>query len=129
MALEEELMHTEVEESTEEQKDENWLTWEELECLKTLKESAWWEVLLGLIKKRIEAEEKSIISQIKDWFINPSSTWFNVFNVLWGFIQWMWMAERLLNTVTQDPEEVKKAQKIMENAEAILRGEEIDEEK
>ena len=128
MALEEELMESEKEDEVVEEKQENPndLSDEEVEAIKELKASAWWEVLKKLIEKRIDVEEKSILHQVEDWFINPSSQGFTVFNVLWWFIQGMKMTERLIDVVTQDPEEVKKAQKVMENAEAIMRGEKVE---
>lgn len=129
MALEEELLEADKEEeAVEEEKQENPndLSDEEVEAIKELKATAWWEVLKKLISKRIDAEEKSILHQVEDWFINPSSQGFTVYNVLWWFIQGMKMTERLVDVVTQDPEEVKKAQKIMENAEAIMRWEKVE---
>ena len=127
MALEEELMEKEeVKEVEVKEKNYNDLTDEEVEAVKELKASVWWEVLKKCIEKRKDAEEKSILHQIEDGFINPSSQGFTVFNVLWGFIQWMWMTERMVDVITQDPEEVRKAQEAMEKAEAIMRGEKVE---
>jgi len=127
MALEEELMEKEENVEVEvKQKNYNDLTDEEVEAVKELKASAWWEVLKKCIEKRKDAEEKSILHQIEDGFINPSSQGFTVFNVLWGFIQGMWMTERMVDVITQDPEEVKKAQEAMEKAEAIMRWEKVE---
>lgn len=127
MALEEELMEKEENIEVEvKEKNFNDLTDEEVEAVKELKASAGWEVLKKCIEKRKDAEEKSILHQIEDGFINPSSQGFTVFNVLWGFIQWMWMTERMVDVITQDPEEVKKAQEAMEKAEAIMRWEKVD---
>lgn len=127
MALEEELM-TESTGGTveEEKKNFNDLTDEEVEAVKELEQSAWWEVLKKCLAKRVEAEEKSIISQLKDWFINPKPQGFTLYEVLWGFIQGMLTVERLVKVITQDPEEVKKAQEAMQKAEAIMRGEKVE---
>lgn len=129
MALEEELMETETpneEKEWEAQKNYDDLTDEEIEAVKELEQSAGWEVIKKCLKKRVEAEEKSIISQLKDGFINPKPQGFTLYEVLGGFIQGMLTVERLVKVITQDPEEVKKAQEAMEKAEAILRGEEVE---
>lgn len=128
MALEEELMNEEsTEEKVEEQKENYWnLTDEEVEAVKELEQSAGWEVLKKCLAKRVEAEEKSILSQLKDWFINPKPQWFTLYEVLGGFIQWMLTVERLVKVIVTDPEEIKKAQKVMENAEAIMRWEKVE---
>jgi hypothetical protein len=34
--------------------------------------------------------------------------------------------ERLVNVIIQDPEDVRKAQEVMKNAEAIARGEKVE---
>lgn len=125
MALEEELMKAnegkELDEDVtvkEENPDE--LTDEEIEQVKELVALPWWEVLCKCMKKRIDKQEKDLLVLAKEHFMEPKKFWYTAFEVLGGFIQWMWEMERLVKVLTADPEELKKAMEEMQKAEKEL---------
>ena len=129
MALEEELMTAETEQEKEEVEEKNFddLTDEEIEQVKELAQSAWWGILLKCMEKRVKKQEESIIVLAKDNCFNAKTEGFSFYEVLGALIQGMGEMERLVKVITTDPEEVKKAQEAIKNAEAIMRGEKIDE--
>ena len=129
MALEEELMTANAEESKKEEEEvKNFdnLTDEQIEAVKEL--AAWegWNILLECMKKRVENQEKSIIALAKDNCFNAKTEGFSFYEVLGAFIQGMGEMERLVKVITTDPEDVRKAQEAMKNAEAIMRGEKVE---
>lgn len=128
MALEEELMQADeaTREEEVEQKNFDDLTDEEIEQVKELAQSAWWEVLLKCMKKRVEKQDENILVLAKDNCFNAKTEGFSFYEVLWAFTQWMGEMERLVKVIITDPEDVKKAQEAVKNAEAILRGEKVD---
>ena len=128
MALEQELQEAEAKQQEEEVEVRNFddLTDEEVEQVKELSQSAWWEILLKLMKKRVEKQEKDLIVLAKDNCFNPKVDGYTYYEILWAFLQWMWEMERLVNVVTADPEDVRKAQEAVRNAEAIMRGEKVE---
>jgi len=128
MALEQELQEAEAKQQEEEVVIKNFddLTDEEVEQVKELSQSAWWEILLKLMKKRVEKQEKDIIVLAKDNCFNPKVDGYTYYEILWAFLQGMWEMERLVNVVTADPEDVRKAQEAVRNAEAIMRGEKVE---
>lgn len=128
MALEEELMTAETEQEKTEVEEKNFddLTDEEIEQVKELAQSAWWEVLLKCMKKRVKKQEESIIVLAKDNCFNAKTEGFSFYEVLGALIQGMGEMERLVKVITTDPEEVKKAQEAIKNAEAIMRGEKVE---
>lgn len=129
MALEEELMTAEKKaEKKEEVKEQNFdnLTDEQIESVKELAQSAWWEILLWCMKKRVENQEKNIIALAKDNCFNPKTEGYSFYEVLGAFTVGMGEMERLVNVIIQDPEDVRRAQEIMKNAEAIARGEKVE---
>ena len=128
MALEQELQEAEAKQQEEEVVIKNFddLTDEEVEQVKELSQSAWWEILLKLMKKRVEKQEKDLIVLAKDNCFNPKVDGYTYYEILWAFLQWMWEMERLVNVVTADPEDVRKAQEAVRNAEAIMRGEKVE---
>lgn len=128
MALEEELMQADeaTKEEEVEQKNFDDLTDEEIEQVKELAQSAWWEVLLKCMKKRVEKQDENILVLAKDNCFNAKTEGFSFYEVLWAFTQWMGEMERLVKVIITDPEDVKKAQEAVKNAEAILRGEKVD---
>ena len=128
MALEQELQEAEAKHQEEEVEVKNFddLTDEEVEQVKELSQSAWWEILLKLMKKRVEKQEKDLIVLAKDNCFNPKVDGYTYYEILWAFLQWMWEMERLVNVVTADPEDVRKAQEAVRNAEAIMRGEKVE---
>ena len=114
MALEEEIMNAEAKQDKEEVKGEenknfDDLTDDEIEAVKELEQSPWWEVLKKCMKKRIEKQEEDIVSLAKNNFMDPKKMGYTCFEVLWGFVQWMWEMERLVKVITADPEEIRKA--------------------
>ena len=121
MALEQEIMEAEAkqdkeaEATKEEEKNFDDLTDEEIEAVKELEQSAWWEVLKKCMKKRIEKQEEDIVSLAKNNFMDPKKMWYTCFEVLWGFVQWMWEMERLVKVITADPEEIRKAVEALNN--------------
>ena len=129
MALEEELMQADkaVEKEEVEQKNFDDLTDEEIEQVKELAQSAWWEILLKCMKKRVEKQDENILVLAKDNCFNAKTEGFSFYEVLWAFTQWMWEMERLVKVIITDPEDVKKAQEAVKKAEAILRWEKVDE--
>ena len=134
MALEEELMNAEAEQSASDVKEEapknfDDLTDEQVDLIKELSLSEGWKILLELMKKRVEKQEKDIIVLAKDNCFNPKVDGYTYYEILWAFLQGMWEMERLVNVVTADPEELRKAQEAIQKAEAIARGEKVDEEK
>lgn len=128
MALEQELQEAEAKHQEEEVEVRNFddLTDEEVEQVKELSQSAWWEILLKLMKKRVEKQEKDLIVLAKDNCFNPKVDGYTYYEILWAFLQGMWEMERLVNVVTADPEDVRKAQEAVRNAEAIMRGEKVE---
>ena len=128
MALEQELQEAEAKHQEEEVEVKNFddLTDEEVEQVKELSQSAWWEILLKLMKKRVEKQEKDLIVLAKDNCFNPKVDGYTYYEILWAFLQGMWEMERLVNVVTADPEDVRKAQEAVRNAEAIMRGEKVE---
>ena len=129
MALEEELMTANAEESKKEEEEvKNFdnLTDEQIETVKELAAWEWWNILLECMKKRVENQEKSIIALAKDNCFNAKTEGFSFYEVLGAFIQGMGEMERLVKVITTDPEDVRKAQEAMKNAEAIMRGEKVE---
>lgn len=128
MALEEEIMTAENAEEKKEEEVKNFdnLTDEQIESVKELSQSAWWEVLLWCMKKRVEKQDENILALAKDNCFNAKTEGFSFYEVLWAFTQWMGEMERLVKVIIQDPEDVRKAQEIMKNAEAIARGEKVE---
>lgn len=128
MALEEELMQADeaTKEEEVEQKNFDDLTDEEIEQVKELAQSAWWEILLKCMKKRVEKQDENILVLAKDNCFNAKTEGFSFYEVLWAFTQWMGEMERLVKVIITDPEDVKKAQEAVKKAEAILRGEKVD---
>ena len=128
MALEEELMTADKEQEETEAEEKNFddLTDEEIEQVKELAQSAWWEVLLKCMEKRVKKQEESIIVLAKDNCFNAKTEGFSFYEVLGALIQGMGEMERLVKVITTDPEEVKKAQEAIKNAEAIMRGEKVE---
>ena len=129
MALEEELMTAEEAANKEETEEKNFddLTDEQIEQVKELAQSAWWEILLKCMEKRVKKQEESIIVLAKDNCFNAKTEGFSFYEVLGALIQGMGEMERLVKVITTDPEDVKKAQEAISKAEAIMRGEKIDE--
>lgn len=114
MALEEEIMNAETKQDKEEVKGEenknfDDLTDDEIEAVKELEQSPWWEVLKKCMKKRIEKQEEDIVSLAKNNFMDPKKMGYTCFEVLGWFVQWMWEMERLVKVITADPEEIRKA--------------------
>lgn len=112
MALEEELMNAEAKSNVkeeEETKNPDDLTDEEIESVKELVQLPWWEVLTKCMDKRKKKQEEDILVLAKEHFMEPKKMWYTAFEVLWGFVQWMWEMERLVKVITADPEEIKKA--------------------
>jgi len=114
MALEEELAVAEKKQVKEEKKKEKLpnpddLTDEQIEAVKELEKSLWWEVLKDCMKKRIEKQEKDLLTLAKEHFLDPKKMGYTAFEVLGGFINWMGEMERLVNVLVTDPEEVQKA--------------------
>ncbi len=128
MALEEEIMTADQESENEEVEQKNFddLTDEEIESVKELEASAWWEVLLKCMKKRVEKQDENILVLAKDNCFNAKTEGFSFYEVLWAFTQWMGEMERLVKVITTDPEDVKKAQEAIKNAEAIMRWEKVE---
>ena len=131
MALEEELQKGEAKmeaskKEEEEVKNFDNLTDEQIEAVKEVAASEWWNILLECMKKRVENQEKSIIALAKDNCFNAKTEGFSFYEVLGAFIQGMGEMERLLKVITTDPEDVRKAQEVMKNAEAIARGEKVE---
>ena len=129
MALEEELMQAnEAAEEKEEVEQKNFddLTDEEIEQVKELAQSAWWEILLKCMKKRVEKQDENILVLAKDNCFNAKTEGFSFYEVLWAFTQGMGEMERLVKVIITDPEDVKKAQEAVKKAEAILRWEKVD---
>lgn len=113
MALEQEIMEAEAkqdkaEATPEENKNFDDLTDEEIEAVKELEQSAWWEVLKKCMDKRIKKQEEDIVSLAKNNFMDPKKMGYTCFEVLGGFVQWMGEMERLVKVITADPEEIKK---------------------
>ena len=129
MALEEELMETNESHETEEVEQKNFddLTDEQIEQVKELAQSAWREILLKCMEKRVKKQDENILVLAKDNCFNAKTEWFSFYEVLWAFTQWMWEMERLVKVIITDPEEVKKAQEVVKKAEAMLRWEKVDE--
>ena len=128
MALEEELMTADKEQEETEVEEKNFddLTDEEIEQVKELAQSAWWEILLKCMEKRMKKQEESIIVLAKDNCFNAKTEGFSFYEVLGALIQGMGEMERLVKVITTDPEDVKKAQEAMQKAEAIMRWEKVE---
>ena len=128
MALEEEIMTADKQAAKEEVEEKNFddLTDEQVESVKELQASAWWEVLLWCMKKRVEKQDENILALAKDNCFNAKTEWFSFYEVLGAFTQGMGEMERLVKVITTDPEDVKKAQEAIKNAEAIMRGEKVE---
>lgn len=116
MALEQEIMEQEAKldkeakaTATEENKNFDDLTDEEIEAVKELEQSAWWKVLTKCMEKRIKKQEEDIVSLAKNNFMDPKKMGYTCFEVLGGFVQWMGEMERLVKVITADPEEIRKA--------------------
>lgn len=127
MALEEEIMKADQESAKEEVKSENKnfddLTDEDIELVKECVAMPWWEILCKCMEKRIKKQEEDIVSLAKDSFMDPKKMGYTAFEVLWGFVQWMWEMQRLVKVITADPEEIKKAVEALQEAEKELTGE------
>lgn len=130
MALEQELQEQSAEaEKKEEVENKNFddLTDEEIEAVKELAESEWWKVLLKCMEKRLQKQKDDVIVLAKDNFLNPKPEGYTYYEILWAFMQGMGEMERLVKVLIADPEEIKKAQEAVKKAEAMLRGEKVDE--
>lgn len=128
MALEEELMKADEVQQEEEKETKNPddLTDEEIEQVKELVAMPWWEVLKKCMKIRKEKQEENILVLARDNCFNAKTEGYSFYEVLGALIQGMWEMERLVNVLTTDPEEVKKAQEALQKAEAIMRGEKVE---
>lgn len=128
MALEEELMKADEVQQEEEKETKNPddLTDEEIEQVKELIVMPWWEVLKKCMKIRKEKQEENILVLARDNCFNAKTEGYSFYEVLGALIQGMWEMERLVNVITTDPEEVKKAQEALQKAEAIMRGEKVE---
>ena len=127
MALEEELMTVEEAEKKEEvTKNPDDLTDEEIDAVKELILMPWWEVLKKCMKIRKEKQEENILALARDNCFNAKTEGYSFYEVLGALIQGMGEMERLANVLTTDPEDVKKAQETIKNAEAIMRGEKVE---
>ena len=127
MALEEELMTVEEAEKKEEvTKNPDDLTDEEIDAVKELILMPWWEVLKKCMKIRKEKQEENILALARDNCFNAKTEGYSFYEVLGALIQGMGEMERLANVLTTDPEDVKKAQEAIKNAEAIMRGEKVE---
>lgn len=128
MALEEELMtaNKEAEKEEEVKKNPDDLTDEEIEAVKELILMPWWEVLKKCMKIRKEKQEENILALARDNCFNAKQDGYSFYEVLGALIQGMGEMERLVNVLTTDPEDVKKAQEALKNAEAIMRGEKVE---
>lgn len=128
MALEEDLIKAEIESAKEEVEKKNFddLTDEEIESVKELAESAWWEVIKKCMEKRIDKQKEDIISLAKDNCFSPKPDGYTYYEILGAFIQWIGEIERFIKIVTADPEEIKKAMEAIQKAEAIARGEKVE---
>lgn len=128
MALEEELMtaNEEAEKKEEVTKNPDDLTDEEIDAVKELILMPWWEVLKKCMKIRKEKQEENILALARDNCFNAKTEGYSFYEVLGALIQGMGEMERLANVLTTDPEDVKKAQEAIKNAEAIMRGEKVE---
>ena len=127
MALEEELMTVEEAEKKEEvTKNPDDLTDEEIDAVKELILMPWWEVLKKCMKIRKEKQEENILALARDNCFNAKTEGYSFYEVLGALIQGMGEMERLANVLTTDPEDIKKAQEAIKNAEAIMRGEKVE---
>ena len=130
MALEQEIQEQEAamdkkNAATPQEENKNFddLTDEEIEAVKELEQSAWWEVLKKCMKKRIEKQEKDVVILAKDNFMNPKPDWYTYYEVLGALLVGMGEMERLVNVLIADPEEIKKAQEELRKLEAQMRWE------
>jgi hypothetical protein len=128
MALEEELMKEELNTAKEavEWKNFDDLTDDEIESVKELSQSAWWEVIKKCMEKRIEKQKEDIITLAKDNCFSPKPDGYTYYEILGAFIQWIGEVERFIKIITADPEEIKKAMEAIQKAEAIARGEKVE---
>lgn len=112
MALEQELQEKEAElTQKEEVENKNFddLTDEQIEQVKEMVAMPGWEVVCKCMEKRIKKQEEDIVSLAKNNFMDPKKMGYTCFEVLGGFVQWMWEMERLVKVITADPEELRKA--------------------
>ena len=130
MALEQELMEEEKKTSEQEEKVEQKnfddLTDDEIEAVKEMAASAWWEIVKKCMEKRVKKQEENLVVLAKDNCFNPKQDWYTIYEIFWAFTMWMWEMERLVKVVTADPEELRKAQEAVQKAEAIMRGEKVE---
>lgn len=129
MALEQELMEADKKADKKEeveQKNFDDLTDEEIEAVKEMAASAWWEVVKKCMEKRVKKQDESIVVLAKDNCFNPKQDWYTIYEVWGAFAQWMWEVERLVKVITADPEDIRKAQEAVQKAEAIMRGEKVE---
>ena len=129
MALEEEIMTAnEAAEKKEEAEVKNFdnLTDEQIEAVKELAASEGRDILLNCMKKRVEKQDENILALAKDNCFNAKTEGFSFYEVLGAFTQGMGEMERLVKVIIQDPEDVRKAQEAIKNAEAIMRGEKVE---
>lgn len=78
------------------------------------------------MKIRKEKQEENILALARDNCFNAKQDGYSFYEVLGALIQGMGEMERLVNVLTTDPEDVKKAQEALKNAEAIMRGEKVE---
>lgn len=128
MALEEELMKEELNTAKEtvEWKNFDDLTDDEIESVKELAQSAWWEVIKKCMEKRIDKQKEDIITLAKDNCFSPKPDGYTYYEILGAFIQGIGEVERFIKIITADPEEIRKAQEAIQKAEAIMRGEKVE---
>lgn len=129
MALEEELMKEEIKAAKEAVEGKNFddLTDDEIESVKELAQSAWWEVIKKCMEKRIEKQKEDIITLAKDNCFSPKPDGYTYYEILGAFIQWIGEVERFIKIITADPEEIRKAQEAIQKAEAMMRWEKVSE--
>ena len=129
MALEEELMKEELNAAKEtvEKKNFDDLTDEEIDAVKELSESAWWEVIKKCMEKRIDKQKEDIITLAKDNCFSPKPDGYTYYEILGAFIQGIGEVERFIKIITADTEEIMKAQEAIQKDEAIMRGEDKSE--
>lgn len=128
MALEEELMKEELNTAKEtvEWKNFDDLTDDEIESVKELAQSAWWEVIKKCMEKRIDKQKEDIITLAKDNCFSPKPDGYTYYEILGAFIQGIGEVERFIKIITADPEEIRKAQEAIQKAEAIMRWEKVE---
>lgn len=75
------------------------------------------------MKKRVEKQEKDIVVLAKDNCFNPKVDGYTYYEVLGALLLGMGEMERLVNVLTADPEEIRKAQEAVKKAEEMMTGE------